>query len=415
VNVDKFAQQMNGLYYRLGELYEDIVGTYPGAMTARTTHSGLTRNVVAERQGMPEALRELGFASEELKVAVEELYQQNNELIATRQAVEVERQRYQELFEFAPGGYLVTDEAGKISEANDAAAKLLNVSQSFLVGKPLTVFIPPAERQYFRSSLSSLQQQPSCGVNSHRRHEWVFPLQPRHGELFQAALSVAGTCDQQGRIVALRWWIRDITEQQRAEAVLEKTDYDLYTDRPSQTYCNGEVIPLSGEYIWLVRQGLVKLSTFSEQSEEVLVGLAGPSMTFGSGLTSLPAYQATVLSDQVHLVSVSLTEIAASPQLAQSLLPRINQRLQQTESLLAIAGQRHVTKRLSQLLLLLKQEFGQPVAEGTRLTVRLTHQELANACCTTRVTVTRQLQEFQQQGKITLCPQRHLVLKEHAF
>ncbi|CAA9401470.1 hypothetical protein AVDCRST_MAG94-5938, partial [uncultured Leptolyngbya sp.] len=51
--------------------------------------------------------------------------------------MEAERQRYQELFEFAPDGYLVTDAQGKIQEANLAAARLLNIEQRFLVGKPL--------------------------------------------------------------------------------------------------------------------------------------------------------------------------------------------------------------------------------------------------------------------------------------
>jgi len=53
----------------------------------------------------------------------------------TQRALEVERQRYQELFEEAPDGYLVTDPQGTIQSANCAAATLLNVSQKFL-GQP---------------------------------------------------------------------------------------------------------------------------------------------------------------------------------------------------------------------------------------------------------------------------------------
>jgi len=64
------------------------------------------------------------------------LSQQNQELEITQRALEVERQRYQELFEEAPDGYLVTDPQGTIQSANCAAATLLNVSQKFLVGQP---------------------------------------------------------------------------------------------------------------------------------------------------------------------------------------------------------------------------------------------------------------------------------------
>ncbi|MBE9126541.1 MULTISPECIES: hypothetical protein [unclassified Coleofasciculus] len=45
----------------------------------------------------------------ELAVILEELHQQNEELCRTRGELEFEQQRYQELFEYAPDGYLVTD------------------------------------------------------------------------------------------------------------------------------------------------------------------------------------------------------------------------------------------------------------------------------------------------------------------
>jgi len=72
--------------------------------------------------------------------------------------VEAERQLYLDLFESAPDGYLVTDEVGTIREANRAAAMLLNVSQRFLIGKPLITFISYEERRAFRSKLNQLRQ-----------------------------------------------------------------------------------------------------------------------------------------------------------------------------------------------------------------------------------------------------------------
>ncbi|WP_446344913.1 hypothetical protein [Coleofasciculus chthonoplastes] len=37
---------------------------------------------------------------------------------------------------------------------------------------------------------------------------------------------------------------------------------------------------------------------------------------------------------------------------------------------------------------------------------------MANACCTTRVTITRLFSQLQQQGKITFDAQRHLVWRD---
>src|SRR5689334_13220856 len=55
---------------------------------------------------LAEALEDLGIALEELHVSVEQLRHQNDELLAARGARDAERQRYRELFEFAPDGYL---------------------------------------------------------------------------------------------------------------------------------------------------------------------------------------------------------------------------------------------------------------------------------------------------------------------
>src|SRR5689334_13866023 len=98
---------------------------------------------------LAEAMAELQAVLEELQASEAELRHQNEVLVNTRQVVEAERQRYQELFEFAPDGYLVTDCNGRIQEANNAIAALLNVAQPFLVGKPLVVFIDQIDRTAF--------------------------------------------------------------------------------------------------------------------------------------------------------------------------------------------------------------------------------------------------------------------------
>lgn len=70
---------------------------------------------MADKTVMTEALEALSNTLEELHVATEELRQQGDELAATCQTLEAERRRYQELFEFAPDGYLVTDDKGVIA------------------------------------------------------------------------------------------------------------------------------------------------------------------------------------------------------------------------------------------------------------------------------------------------------------
>lgn len=179
-------------------------------------------------------------------------------------------------------------------------------------------------------------------------------------------------------------------------------------------YQKGEQIPLMTQGIWQVYRGWVQLGTTHANGEDVLLGWASPSTFFGQWLTDLTLYEAKGLSD-VYLRWYFLSEIESSPHLAQSLAAQLSRRLRQTEALLAIAGQRRVEERLTQLLLLLKAELGQPVPEGTRLPVRLTHQTLATAIGTTRVTITRLLGKLQRSHYILLDRDRHIILNDSQF
>ena len=298
----------------------------------------------------------------------------------------------------------MTNTEGIIQEANFTAAKLLNVSKQFLVGKPMINFVPLEERQHLRNELIELSQ-------SDRVKELLIRLQQRHGEFFDAALTVAVARNPQGKATSLRWVLRNISERKQLESTVVKNDSDLLYDRPVQKYSKGETIPLNPLVILYVCQGLVKLSTYCETGEEVLIGLATAEMVFGSSLTSLNIYQATALSD-VELMSIYAAEIAASPNLSHILLPKINQRLRQTESFLVICGRRRVQERLHHLLQLLKREVGETVPEGTRLSVRFTHEDIASACCTTRVTITRLIGKLQEEGIISFDLKKHMILKD---
>ncbi len=164
-----------------------------------------------------EALTELSIVLEELQVAEEELRLQNEELMTARQMVEMERQRYQDLFDFAPDGYLVTDPQGVIREANRMAAILLQVPQGFLVGKPLLLFVTPEDRRSLSTGLMALRAEG-------RVQRWELRLQPREASSFHAAITVAAKRNSEGRLVGLRWLIRDITERKRADEILQENE-----------------------------------------------------------------------------------------------------------------------------------------------------------------------------------------------
>jgi PAS domain S-box-containing protein len=168
---------------------------------------------------LPEILEDLLTALEELHVAEEEQRQQNEALAAARLTAEAERQRYQELFDFAPDGYLVTDPVGMIWEANQAAATLLGLPQPQLLDKPLVDFIAEEERQDFCTFLPRLLQLEG-------RQDWEIRLRKRTGATFPGALTVA-TIRMSQDVVGLRWLLRDIARRKQAEEDLKQAHRTL--------------------------------------------------------------------------------------------------------------------------------------------------------------------------------------------
>ena len=188
---------------------------------------------------------------------------------------------------------------------------------------------------------------------------------------------------------------------------------ELYQGRSLQSFRAGQDIPLTPHEVWVVCRGVVQLGTFYDTGDEALLGLASASMPFGLPLTLIRPYHATALLD-VDLMRLTWSEVEQSPMLAQGIFQHMARRLRQTEAVLAMVGYRRVEDRLRHLLVLLKREVGQPVAEGTRLSVRLTHQQLANAIGTTRVTVTRLISQLREEGWLLIDRDRHIVLLPYA-
>ncbi len=89
----------------------------------------------------------------ELQVHQLELEMQNRELRETQQLLEESRNRYADLYDFAPVGYCALDSGGHIREANLTAAALLGSERAALIGRSLSSLVVQEDRHLLRAHL----------------------------------------------------------------------------------------------------------------------------------------------------------------------------------------------------------------------------------------------------------------------
>ncbi len=158
---------------------------------------------------------------EELQGAKEEMAEQNQELLASRDQLEFERGRYQKLFDLAPDGYVVTDLRGRIQEVNREACRMFQKGSNFLYRLNLIPFFGREDKKRLRDLLEQFKQSPS-----EQPLRLEASLRPPQQAPIPCALTINAVTDPEGAVVGLRWLIRDVTVQKHAETALRQAEQE---------------------------------------------------------------------------------------------------------------------------------------------------------------------------------------------
>lgn len=167
------------------------------------------------------------------------------------------------------------------------------------------------------------------------------------------------------------------------------------------TFAHQDCIPLEPEILWQIERGVVRTTTWTDQGIVIPLGLWGPGDVVGIPLTQVHPYQMQCLT--------SVEARALAPNLWHQSFHALIRHVQQNEELLQIMLCQPVSARLLQFLVWLSRKFGRPVTQGSLIDLRLTHQEIADILGTSRVTVTRLLNQFERQ-QIIKRSRRYLTL-----
>jgi CRP/FNR family transcriptional regulator len=158
-----------------------------------------------------------------------------------------------------------------------------------------------------------------------------------------------------------------------------------------------------GDAMFIVREGLVKLVSVSEKGAETILHILKPDQIFGELLFSEErrAFNAVASTDVLVTIIPRRTfeEILASlPAVARNFIRLLSRRLVRIEQGFAAFGHTWSYHRLGKVFLQLGKEHGVDTPSGTVISVRLTHEDLANLIGTTRETVTTQIKKFKRLG-----------------
>ncbi len=154
-----------------------------------------------------------------------------------------------------------------------------------------------------------------------------------------------------------------------------------------------EYIPLRNDVLWRIKTGIVRTMTWDEDGNQIILGLWNEGDIVGSLMSTLDPYQIQCLNDvEVEILPSILWEQASTAILTHC---------QQTQQLLSIAHCRTIDLKLKKFLAWLSDKFGQPCDRGITIAIKLTHQDIADTIGSTRVTMTRSLNQLRLQGLLS--------------
>ena len=149
----------------------------------------------------------------ELRVHQIELEMQNEDLRNAQLELAESRDRYSDLYDFAPVGYFALDEKNLIVEANLAGADLLGFERASLTKKRFSQFVAPGSQDAFTFHWKQVLE---TGIKQVSELE----LKRKDGRSFTVQIQSVTVEGNEGNSIRLRTAVVDITARKRAEAAL---------------------------------------------------------------------------------------------------------------------------------------------------------------------------------------------------
>ncbi len=179
---------------------------------------GTGKSSIKKLRAQNRKLQELSFLDterliNELETKQEELEKFNIELLKLKEELEESKNKYRDLYDFAPLGYFTFDKNGLILDVNLTGANMLGMKKEFLINKPFSMFIEKDDKKIFSFHCSDIflkRSSQSCELRVIRKD----------GKMFYFQLQSVPVIDSDGKCRYFRTALIDVTK-------LMDTEYSL--------------------------------------------------------------------------------------------------------------------------------------------------------------------------------------------
>jgi CRP/FNR family cyclic AMP-dependent transcriptional regulator len=191
-------------------------------------------------------------------------------------------------------------------------------------------------------------------------------------------------------------------------------------DSRAITIAKQQVVYTSGqqdETVYFVESGRVKLHTPSAEGKECLLAIHDSGDVFGelclSGiagrLETATAMEETLLKT---VACAKFLERLAADSLLEGFVKYLAVRVADQQEVIANLVTIDSEQRLGKTLLHLARQLGKKGSSGSRIELRISHEELSNMIGTTRPRVSLFIQRFRNLGLIEYTQEHYLIVKE---
>ncbi|HWR44833.1 Crp/Fnr family transcriptional regulator [Sporomusa sp.] len=186
----------------------------------------------------------------------------------------------------------------------------------------------------------------------------------------------------------------------------------------------GHILFQQGEAVdsvYVIKEGRFKLLRMTEDGNETILQIVGPGEMLGE--TALFRQDAIQVATAISLEEAKVCSIdrctfekvvKKEPDLALEIIRNLNDRLYHVWEQVSEANRQSTQEKILGLMIRLAREQGEACADGSRITIPLTQQEIAALVGASRVMVSQSIKELT--AKNYLCREkRHYILKNRCF